>query len=716
MRITDTMRFNAMVNNLNNAQSDYSEISEQIASQKKVNRASDNPVAATRILDIQQGKAANEQYQQNMQTSSSWISATNTTLSSVYDMLKTATGIALGAAGSDTAAKQYAASNVQDIIDSMRNLANTKWGDRYLFSGTRQDTAPFTETPTAATIDPVQTAGSNTFTGTAVSSGTYTGNANKTYLLEITSAGVLGKATYRLSTDGGATWGADTPTPADGTISLGDGVTLTLTGAGSLGLNDSFSVSATVATTIQPAQASGGNLFAGTVASSGTYTGGANKTYELEITSAGVLGTATYRLSTDGGATWGANTSTPANGIINLGDGVTLTLTGGGSLGLNDRFSVNTTVTATIQPAQATGGNLFAGTVASSGIYTGDTNKTYALKITSAGVLGVATYKFSMDGGRTWNTNAPAPDLVTPANGIISLGDGVNLTLSGGGSLGLNDVFYVNATAAGYYQGNDENLSLTINRGTDDEYSLTGAQVFTAAGANGVDIFKTLYALKDALSSDAVANTSGGTPITAATLLKDIDGYTDYLNTDYIHLGGTDTDGNVVSDNSLTVTGTTTVGDLLGKIQAVFGDVTASIASDGKLNVVDNSSGASLLAVQIGVRNVGGTTDATLLFNEGQTSILDVQKVLSDQAANLQKAQNQVLLNQAECGTRKAHLEIVKNNVTAFDESLSSLLSDTQDANVTELAMKISLKEIALNSSYAIAAKLESTTILNFLQ
>jgi len=188
------------------------------------------------------------------------------------------------------------------------------------------------------------------------------------------------------------------------------------------------------------------------------------------------------------------------------------------------------------------------------------------------------------------------------------------------------------------------------------------------------------------------------------------------LNTDYIHLGGTDTDGNVVSDISLTITGTTTVGDLLGKIQALFGNVTASIGSDGKLKVVDNTSGASLLAVQIGVRNTDTTTDATLQFNDGQTSILDVQKVLADQAANLQKAQNQVLLNQAECGTKKAHLEIVKNNVTAFDESLSSLLSDTQDANVTELAMKISLKEIALKSSYSIAAKLESTTILNFLQ
>ena len=195
---------------------------------------------------------------------------------------------------------------------------------------------------------------------------------------------------------------------------------------------------------------------------------------------------------------------------------------------------------------------------------------------------------------------------------------------SGTNPFGENDVFYVNATAAGYYQGNDENLSLTINRGTNDEYSLTGAEVFTAAGAAGVDVFRTLHALRDALASDAIANTAGGgTPVTAATLLKDIDGYTGYLNTDTIHLEGTDTSGNVVSDDTLAITDTTTVGDLLGKIGSAFGDVTASIASDGKLKVVDNTSGASLLAVKIGVRNVGNSPDSTLQFNDGQTFIID---------------------------------------------------------------------------------------------
>ena len=62
----------------------------------------------------------------------------------------------------------------------------------------------------------------------------------------------------------------------------------------------------------------------------------------------------------------------------------------------------------------------------------------------------------------------------------------------------------------------------------------------------------------------------GGAVITAATLIKDIDGYTGYLNSDYIQLGGKDTNGMDVSDGTFTLSDATTVGDLLTKIQSLF--------------------------------------------------------------------------------------------------------------------------------------------------
>lgn len=112
-----------------------------------------------------------------------------------------------------------------------------------------------------------------------------------------------------------------------------------------------------------------------------------------------------------------------------------------------------------------------------------------------------------------------------------------------------------------------------------------------------------------------VANTSGGSVISSDTLIKDIDGYTGYLDTDYIHLEGVDTNGNAVSDDTFTISDTTTAGDLLAKIESLFGDVTASFTGDGGLSITDNTPGASPLAVKIAVRDSGGSDDNTLRFD-----------------------------------------------------------------------------------------------------
>ncbi len=112
-----------------------------------------------------------------------------------------------------------------------------------------------------------------------------------------------------------------------------------------------------------------------------------------------------------------------------------------------------------------------------------------------------------------------------------------------------------------------------------------------------------------------VANTSGGAFITADTLIKDIDGYTGYASSDYVRLEGTDTNGIPVSDDTLILSDTTTVGDLLAKVEAVFGNVTATITGSGKLMVVDNSAGASQLNVKVSVRNSDGQPDSTLRFD-----------------------------------------------------------------------------------------------------
>lgn len=408
MRITDNMRFNTTVNNLFNAQSQYNDLMEKTASMKKVNRASDDPVAATKIIDTRQGIAANEQYRKNIADSDAWIAMTESKLSGAYDLLVKAQEIALGqaTATANATSREIASRNVQSLIDEMAGLANAKLGDRHLFSGSKNVAAPFSTTLGEARIEAVEKAGNNVFKGTSLSSGAYSGTTNKTYVIKITGEGPLAAATAQISTDGGRTWNDKTE----------DGTDLSV--AGSM-----------------------------------------------------------------------------AGGDINLGDGV-----------------------------------------------------------------------------------------------VLAFDDA-----AGSKTFGRSDIFVVNATAGGYYQGNNDRLSVTINRGMGFAYNITGAEAFTASGGGGADVFKTLNDLKKAL------------------------------------------DGN------------------------------------------------------------------------------DVQQI-AGQLENLKKAQDQVIRNQSLCGTKASHLEMAKNSLYSLDEKLTSLLSEAQDANLADFVTRLSMKETALQASYALAAKIGEMTILRFLR
>jgi len=62
----------------------------------------------------------------------------------------------------------------------------------------------------------------NTYAGQATSSGIFTGTENKGYLIEIVDPGDLSTATYRISEDGGLTWGSTLAFAGAGTIDVFD--------------------------------------------------------------------------------------------------------------------------------------------------------------------------------------------------------------------------------------------------------------------------------------------------------------------------------------------------------------------------------------------------------------------------------------------------------------------------------------------------------------
>jgi len=309
MRITENMRYGSLIASLGRAQGNYSTLMERMASQKKINRPSDDPVGATRVLDFRGVRDAIAQYGRNIENADAWLQLSETKLENISDLIGQAREAGINDQSAQT--RQVLAQNVGSLLEEILSLANSKFGDRWLFAGSRTDRAPF-----GRIILPVAHS-ANGFDGSVFSGGTYTGPADKTYTVRIASGGAPGTATYEVSDDGGATWGAAAAVPASGIVSLGDGLTVRFGDDGTTDLTagDLFYVNAyaggrTTDARVESPQAAANNVFAGTVAldaSSGTYGGESNRTYVVQfLNGGGAVGEADYRISTDGGKTWGA--------------------------------------------------------------------------------------------------------------------------------------------------------------------------------------------------------------------------------------------------------------------------------------------------------------------------------------------------------------------------------------------------------------------------
>jgi len=123
------------------------------------------------------------------------------------------------------------------------------------------------------------------------------------------------------------------------------------------------------------------------------------------------------------------------------------------------------------------------------------------------------------------------------------------------------------------------------------------------------NIFQTLGLIQGGV--DAVvgltgsnAMTTDGQVISASTVLVDIDGYLGWTAGDKIVFTGDDTNGTAINEGTGTydfnITASTTVQNLLDNIESQYGDVTASVTGDGKIQVVDDTTDTAPGSLRIG--------------------------------------------------------------------------------------------------------------------
>jgi flagellar hook-associated protein 2 len=133
-----------------------------------------------------------------------------------------------------------------------------------------------------------------------------------------------------------------------------------------------------------------------------------------------------------------------------------------------------TTIEGAVADAENSG--LYTGTATSGGTYTGTDSKTFIVEIMSDGAAGAATYRYSTDGGITFDDNGGAGYTTsTTAAAIGGNAEGVELAFSNSGTLSAGDRFYVDVTAPELRQARDAVFTLNGIRQTRSSNSVSDA-------------------------------------------------------------------------------------------------------------------------------------------------------------------------------------------------------------------------------------------------
>jgi flagellar hook-associated protein 3 FlgL len=118
---------------------------EQLASGKRINRVSDDPVAARQALRYRAESLQTDKWLDNVGKGSTFVDASDTAFGQMSEVLDQAKQLAVqGANGTqDAASRRALAQSADSLLTRLVDLGNTMHDGRYLFSGTATLDQPF---------------------------------------------------------------------------------------------------------------------------------------------------------------------------------------------------------------------------------------------------------------------------------------------------------------------------------------------------------------------------------------------------------------------------------------------------------------------------------------------------------------------------------------------------------------------------------------------
>ncbi|PIC70974.1 flagellar hook-associated protein FlgL [Sporosarcina sp. P16b] len=142
MRVTQSMLSQNMLRNLSSSYNNMGKLQEQLNTGKKVNRPSDNPVVVMKGMGYGMQVNKVEQYQKNMGEVNNWLDSSDDALDGVGQVLHRMKELATNAANTGTMTetdRKAIGTEMNQLREHLRDVANTKVGDKHIFSGSMTD-------------------------------------------------------------------------------------------------------------------------------------------------------------------------------------------------------------------------------------------------------------------------------------------------------------------------------------------------------------------------------------------------------------------------------------------------------------------------------------------------------------------------------------------------------------------------------------------------
>jgi flagellar hook-associated protein 3 FlgL len=144
-RVTERLLVDKLLGNIQTNSRRFERLQEEVATGKRILRPSDDPTGTVTSLVLRSKDSENAQAQKNIDLAAGWLNATDVALQDVSAIVQRVRELTVQGANETLSQQERAAlaSEVDQLLEHAMQMANTRYGDRYIFGGHSTRTRPF---------------------------------------------------------------------------------------------------------------------------------------------------------------------------------------------------------------------------------------------------------------------------------------------------------------------------------------------------------------------------------------------------------------------------------------------------------------------------------------------------------------------------------------------------------------------------------------------